>query len=189
MKILYNDTNSKKDFKCFKEWYHIMYGNAQMKKNNLFGSVNFIGKNIVRLVIFTVLSILWKNIYLVEDKFNIFALFAVSICNFYILFYIFTLLGYFIHYRSFKKQNIDENKKKKNCLVIDEDGIVDTTDDIILSSKWNKLTHIFIGEYYIIIATTINILYIFPIDIKDRLISGVNKYNTNKELKIIEKDA
>lgn len=50
-----------------------------------------------------------------------------------------------------------------------------------------QLTHMFIGDYYIALPTAYNVFYIFPIEIKNRLISGIKKYNTNQELKIIEK--
>ena len=38
------------------------------------------------------------------------------------------------------------------------------------------------------IATTANIIYMFPVDIKDKLLSGIKKYNANKKLNIIEKN-
>lgn len=188
MKILYNDTNLRKDFKCFREWHHVVYDANNMKKNGCFGSTSFICRNIFLLFVFIIGSIMWKNIYIISDKvyLDILSKIIIIICNFYIIVYIFALLGYFIHYRNFKKNNT--NIKKKNRLVISEDGIIDTIDDITLSSKWNKLTHVFIGEYYITITTTTNIFYIFPIDIKNRLLSGINKYNTNKELKITLKN-
>lgn len=186
MKILYNDYNSVTDFKHFKEWFHIIGDSVNMKKKGYFGSTNFILINTLRLFVFVIISIMWFNIYKIDDRLDILSLIIISISNFYIIFFCFALLGYFIHYNKFKKNK--SNNKKKNSLVIDDNGITDTTDDMILSSKWNKLTHIFVGEYYITILTTTNIIYFFPIDIKDRLISGINKYNTNKELKIIEKN-
>lgn len=188
MKILYNDVNLEKDFKHFKEWFYIISSSGTMKKNGYFGNTNFLGKNIITLLMWIIASIIWINIYNNSDEtfLNILSIILISISIFYILFYIFAIFGYFIHYNNFKKQK--ENSKKKNRLVISEDGIIDNTDDITLSSKWDKLTHVFIGEYYITITTVTNIVYIFPIDIKNRLLTGINKYNTNKELKIILKN-
>jgi 3-oxoacyl-[acyl-carrier protein] reductase len=75
-----------------------------------------------------------------------------------------------------------------NSGIAEQALFTDITDDITLSSKWEQLTHVLLGEYYIMVTTTTNIVYMFPVDIKDKLLSGLKKYNTNKKLIIIEKN-
>ena len=187
MKISYNDISLEKDFKHFKEWYSLYTGANAIKKKGYFGNSNFIGKNLVLLLVYTFVSIMWIDIYKNnDDRFvNILSIALIVFSIFAIIFYILALIGYFIYYRSFKK---DKPKKKENSLTINKEGITDITDDITLSSKWEQLTHVLLGEYYIMVTTTTNIVYMFPVDIKDKLLSGLKKYNTNKELIIIEKN-
>lgn len=132
------------------------------------------------------MSIIWINIYNNDNNhfIDIISIILISISVFYIIFFIFTFIGYFIYYQNFKKLKQNKNKSSLN---INEEGIIDTTDEITISSKWEQLTYVLIAEYYIVITTTTNIMYLFPIDIKNKLITGINKYNTYKELKIIEK--
>lgn len=187
MKISYNDINSQKDFKHFKEWYLLCAGVNAIKKKGRFVNRNFIGKNLFSLIIYILVSIMWINIYQNSDEnfMKILSIVLVTFSIFAIIFYILAFIGYFIYYRNFKKT---KPKKQKNSLTVNEEGITDITDDITLFSKWEQLTHVLVGEYYIMIATTTNIVYLFPIDVKNKLISSINKYNTNEELKIIEKN-
>ena len=83
--------------------------------------------------------------------------------------------------------NLKKNtKKKKNTLKIDMEGIKDNTNVISISSKWDNINCVVIGKYSICILTEALIYYTFPISIKDKLLNGINKYNTNKDIKIIE---
>ena len=187
MKISYNDISLKKDFKHFKEWYLLYTGVNAIKKKGHFGNSNFIVRNLFLLFVYIFVSIMWIDIYKNNDEqfVNILSIVLIAFSLFAIIFYILAFIGYFIYYRNFKKINA---KKKKNILTVSEEGIIDITDDITLSSKWEQLTHVLIEKYYIMIATTANIIYIFPIDIKDKLLSNLKKYNTNKKLNIIEKN-
>ena len=186
MKILYNDIKTQKDFKHFKEW-HYLYASANILKNkNYFGKTNFIEKTLIKLIIFVFATIIWANIYRDSAKYilNETALIITIICAIYVLLFILSFVGYYINYNNFKKQIPN---KKKCCVQITEEGISDRGEDITVSSKWEKVTSVLIGEYYIAITTTTNIMYLFPIEIKEKLISNINKYNTNKKLKFLEK--
>lgn len=119
-----------------------------------------------------------------ESFLEIIVKFLMYLSIFYFVVYILAILGYFAHYRHFKKI---PSTKKKSTLIVNEEGITDITNDITLSNTWGQLTHMFIGDHYIALPTASNVFYIFPIEIKNRLISGIKKYNTNQELKIIEK--
>lgn len=187
MKISYNDISLEKDFKHFEEWYSLCTGINAIKKKGYFGNSNFIGKNIFFLLVYVLVFIIMINIYKSSDELflNILGMSLIVVSSFAIISYVLAFIGYFIYYRSFKKTN---TKKRKNSLTVSEEGIIDITDDITLTSKWEQLTHVLIGEYYIMIATMANIVYIFPVDIKDKLLSGLKKYNTNKKLNIIEKN-
>ena len=187
MKIPYNDISLEKDFKHFKEWYLLCTGVNAIKKKGHFGNSNFIGKNLFLLLVYLLVFIIMINVYKSSDELflNILGISLIVFSAFAIIFYILAFIGYFIYYRNFKKINA---KKKKNILTVSEEGIIDITYDITLSSKWEQLTHVLIGEYYIMIVTTANIIYMFPVDIKDKLLSGIKKYNANKKLNIIEKN-
>ena len=184
MKILYNEISCKKGFKHFNEWYFFRLCATNIKTKGRCLKKNFMIKNLFLLIVCMLLAVLWIDVYLdgetVFDKFLGIIAFLTSI--FCIIFYVFVFINYFIYYRNFKNTKI---QKKKNSLTINEDGITDITSEITLSSKWEQLTHVLIGEYYIAIVTVTFIIYIFPIDVKDRLVSSINKYNTNKELHFI----
>lgn len=186
MKILYNDINSNNDFKHFIEWYFLRTEMNSLKKKEQFNNSNFLVKwgslAILYVIIYILSLVIYKNCD--ESFLEITFKFLMYLSIFYIVLYILAILGYLIHYRHFKKM---PSTNKKNTLIINEEGITDITNDITLSNTWKQLTHMFVGEHYIALPTASNVFYIFPIEIKNRLISGIKKYNTNQELKIIEK--
>lgn len=184
MKILYNDINLDKDFKHFKEQFYLSYSNNIIKKKEYFKYYNFIERNIIFTCIFILILIIYTHNYINNKIPNTLLLIGIFISIYYIMSYILIFLKLFIGYNKFKKL---KPSKKKNSLTINDDGIIDVTENITLSSNWKNLTHILIGKYYIMITTTSNLAYIYPIEIKDKLLFGINKYNTNKKIKIIQK--
>ena len=90
------------------------------------------------------------------------------------------VLGYF----GFKKR-FDRNN---NTLTINKTGITDDMSYCSISIKWDNLMSVVIGEYSIFIFYKNKSCLVFPINIKDKLLSGIEKYNINNELVIINKE-
>ena len=126
MKISYNNINLEKDFKHFKEWYSIYTGINVIKKKGYFGNSNFIGKNLFLLLVCVLIFIIMINIYESSDGLflNILGISLIVFSAFAIIVYILAFIGYFIYYRSFKKINA---QKKKNSLIVSEEGIIEST--------------------------------------------------------------
>lgn len=180
MKITYNN-NFKNNFKTFNETYSISTNYYKIIKTGYIGSTNIIGNLIIYLIIFSLLLLFW--IYMAIKNNDIVPIIFIIFISIWIILILISLLGAFLQYKSFKQNK----SKKKNTLSIDEFGITDDNNNIKISSNWKDLNYVVIGNYSISVLTTTNIYYEFPIDIKDKLISAINKHNTNKKLKIINK--
>lgn len=187
MKILYTE-EYRGNFKSFNEVYSISANYHKIKKTGYLGSTNLVLRFFIALIAYSLLSFMYLDLIFSKDKTQaIVIIFAVIFVLFTIL-YIFALLGVFSQYFALKKSLKLNKSNKKNTLTINEEGIKDDTNNICISSKWKNINSVVIGKYSICILTEATIYYVFPISIKDKLLNGITKYNTNKNLKVIEKE-
>jgi len=187
VKILYND-DFQSNFKSFNEIYYISSNYEQIKKTGYLGRANHILKYLIIFIVYSLLSFLYLDlIFNDENKQFIVVTFAILFVLFSLI-YLLALLGFFLQYSAKKKMLKLKKNKKKSTLTINEEGIKDNTNDICISSTWNNINCVVIGKYSVCILTEAMIYYVFPITIKDKLLSGINKYNTNKNIKIIKKE-
>lgn len=189
MKILY-EGHYVNNLKSFSEVFSISANYKNIQKNGYLVNRNVVLSFLAYFFVSVILAYIYLKILFVENHTEPLVIIFSVLFTISTFIYFFALLGFFSQYSSLKKQmnsNLKKNtKKKKNTLTIDEDGIKDNTNVICISSKWDNINCVVIGKYSICILTDALIYYTFPISIKDKLLSGINKYNTNKDIKIIE---
>lgn len=193
MKILYDSIYLNKNFDYYNEYYFLTAIRNEVKKKGYLKKKKYVIKQLINILLAIFYLILMVNAYKsnIDPFLNIFAVIIIIYSGIVILFYVFSIIMYFISgILFFKKQCL----KKKNCLIVNEIGISDITYSKNatvkisknISCKWNQLTYILVGKHYIMVTTDSDFIYVFPIDIKDRFISSINKFNNNKKLKVIE---
>ena len=189
MKILY-EGHYVNNLKSFSEVFSISANYKNIQKNGYLVNRNVVLNFLLYFFVSVILDYIYLKFLFVENHTEPLVIIFSVLFTISTFIYFFALLGFFSQYSSLKKQinsNLKKNtKKKKNTLTIDEDGIKDNTNVICISSKWDNINCVVIGKYSICILTEALIYYTFPISIKDKLLSGINKYNTNKDIKIIE---
>ena len=189
MKILYEE-HYFNNLKSFSEVYSISANYKRIQKDGYLVNRNIVLSFLLYFLVSTVLAYVYLKFIFIEQHTEPLAIIFATLFTLTSLIYFFALIGFFSQYFSLKKQmnsNLKKNtKKKKNTLTIDTEGIKDNTNVICISSKWDNINCVVIGKYSICILTEALIYYTFPISIKDKLLNGINKYNTNKDIKIIE---
>lgn len=187
MKILYNEDYGN-NFKSFNEVYSISANYHKIKKTGYLGSTNLVLKFFIALIVYGLLSFMYLDLIFSKNKTEIIVIIFAVIFVLSTILYILVLFGIFSQYFALKKSLKLKKSTKKNTLTINEEGIKDDTNNICISSKWKNINSVVIGKYSICILTEATIYYVFPISIKDKLLKGITKYNTNKNIKIIEKE-
>ena len=189
MKILY-EGHYVNNLKSFSEVFSISANYKRIQRDGYLINRNIVLSFLLYFLVSTILAFVYLKFIFIEKHTETLAIIFSVLFTISTFIYFFALLGFFSQYSSLKKQmnaSLKKNtKKKKNTLTIDEDGIKDNTNVICISSKWDNINCVVIGKYSICILTDALIYYTFPISIKDKLLSGINKYNTNKDIKIIE---
>ena len=189
MKILYEE-HYFNNLKSFSEVFSISANYKRIQRDGYLVNRNIVLSFILYFLVSIVLAYIYLKFIFIEQHTEPLAIIFATLFTLTSLIYFFALIGFFSQYFSLKKQmnsNLKKNtKKKKNTLTIDTEGIKDNTNVICISSKWDNINCVVVGKYSICILTDALIYYTFPISIKDKLLNGINKYNTNKDIKIIE---
>lgn len=189
MKILYEE-HYFNNLKSFSEVYSISANYKKIKNNGYLVNRNVVLSFLGYFLVSSILAYVYLKFLFIENHMEPLVIIFSVLFTLTALIYLMALIGFFSQYFSLKKQmnsNLKKNtKKKKNTLTIDTEGIKDNTNVICISSKWDNINCVVIGKYSICILTEALIYYTFPISVKDKLLNGINKYNTNKDIKIIE---
>ena len=189
MKILY-EGHYVNNLKSFSEVFSISANYKKIKNNGYLVNRNVVLSFLGYFLVSAILDYVYLKFLFIENHMEPLVIIFSVLFTLTALIYLMALIGFFSQYFALKKQmnsNLKKNtKKKKNTLTIDTEGIKDNTNVICISSKWDNINCVVIGKYSICILTEAMIYYTFPIIIKDKLLSGINKYNTNKDIKIIE---
>lgn len=189
MKILYEE-HYFNNLKSFSEVYSISANYKKIKNNGYLVNRNVVLSFLGYFLVSAILAYVYLKFLFIENHMEPLVIIFSVLFTLTALIYLMALIGFFSQYFSLKKQmnsNLKKNtRKKKNTLTIDTEGIKDNTNVICISSKWDNINCVVIGKYSICILTEALIYYTFPISVKDKLLNGINKYNTNKDIKIIE---
>jgi len=183
MKILYN-FELDNIFKRYHEQYYVLTYYKKILKNKFLGNINFLTINLCYLFIMLICLFLWLWVAFKNNDFSFFPILAISVCGIYVLFLLLIIFSFVLGYFGFKKR-FDRNN---NTLIINKTGITDDMSYSSISIKWDSLMSLVIGEYSIFIFSKNKSCLVFPINIKDKLLSGIEKYNINNELVIINKE-
>jgi hypothetical protein len=189
MKILY-EGHYVNNLKSFSEVFSISANYKRIQRDGYLINRNIVLSFLLYFLVSTILAFVYLKFIFIEKHIETLAIIFSVLFTYIALVYFFALLGFFSQYSSLKKHiNSDSKKntkKKKNTLTIDEEGIKDNTNVICISSKWDNINCVVIGKYSICVLTEALIYYTFPTSIKNKLLSGIDKYNTNKDIKIID---
>ena len=176
MKIKYDKPND--FFRFVKDAYYISVNKKKILENKKNLEPIISKKNLMSFVGYIILLFIMILFYIKTD----FIYF--KIMSYIILFFIFIILLSFLligipflyFYFKIRKKNLD------GTLVINGEGITVETDEIRFVYKWNCISCVIISNYSIIIVLN-SLCMMLPIDIKEKLISGIEKYS---EIKIID---
>lgn len=183
MKISYN-FGLDNLFKQYHEQYYVLTYHKKILKKKFFGNIKFLTINVCYLFIMLICLFLWLLLAFKYDDFSFFPILVISVCGICILFLLLLIFLFVLGYFGFKKR-FDTNN---NTLIVDKNGITDNMNHTSVSFKWDSLSSIIIGEYSIFIFSVKKSCLVFPINIKDKLLLGIEKYNVNNELVIINKE-
>lgn len=175
MKIKYNKPTN--FFKFVKDAYDVILNKKKIleNKNNLNPIIS--KKTLMAFIGYIILLFIMLLFYIKTD-FIYFKIMSYIILFLTLIMSLSFLLGWITILNFYFK-----NRKKKldGILVINREGITVANDEIRFVYKWNCISCVIISNYSIIIVLNINSLcMMLPIDIKDKLISAIEKYSDSK---------
>lgn len=171
------------NIKSFSEFYSISSLYPNIKKTGKIKNTNLLFSQTICFILLTLLSIINLYIFFSDWKINEDYFIIGFVCSLVAIVYLFALILAFNLYSASKK----EQSSKNNTLIIDKNGITDKTENMSITVNWDKIEHVIIGKNCIVIFFGCSINLHFPIEIRKDLLDGISKYNSNKNIKIIEK--
>ena len=171
-------------FKCEKGsknyYYEFLYVNTYY--NKFMNNKKLRAKNMMNhFISILLLSIVFCSLFIVNicfDSVDIFDYIFLGFFGSYILLISLTMLRYR------KGCKLYLNNKTENTIIIDEEGITSSSNKYDLLIKWDNISFILVNKYSICLMpkTLPNINLSIPVEYKDKIIKGLQKYNKEELL-------
>ena len=177
MEIEYNYQNNLNNI--YNEVFNISIKQKKILLNPNIKIGNFTNSNIIKIITILVISSL---ISVILERNNI----SPEIIKYWDIIIILLLFGLYYNQTIFNKNlKIIKQNNKSSKIIIDENQIYDISNGVEIRFYIEKITHIIVGKYSVNVLIETNPLFLFfPIEIKDKIINTLKKYN--KDIKIIE---